>query len=391
MRRISGLACLLATTAAAVPASAEIVLFGNARLGIGYNIDNEGEVARPASDDTSSSDNRTTTVEVLDPATGETVEEEIVTEVGSTEDLRAVSRIRWGVTMTGETESGVAFGATIRADNASSGGTGDSAATGQTAGEVFVSSSWGVLTFGDIDGADYARVGDPIGNVTLTGLGDFNELPFISNGGGSDNDELQFITQPDVRPTVRYDYDYEGFGLSLSTDRDLNSVGVGGSYAHDFSDMASVRIGAGYYDFSAFTGEIDGYGEIDVPDGKEWSLSLTGEYGDFQAGVGYASIDAGDIGQLDVLSLGAGASFDAWTVMAYYANVVSGDELFGEAYDGNDSYGASLAYDLGGGASVNMGVARSYGADAVGTPGADQYAPAFAASTVADFGISMKF
>lgn len=29
--------------------------------------------------------------------------------------------------------------------------------------------------------------------------------------------------------------------------------------------------------------------------------------------------------------------------MASYSNVVSGDALFGEAYDGNDSFGASLA------------------------------------------------
>ena len=44
----------------------------------------------------------------------------------ATDDLRAVSRVRFGVNMTGETDSGITFGATIRADNAS-GGQGDPA------------------------------------------------------------------------------------------------------------------------------------------------------------------------------------------------------------------------------------------------------------------------
>ena len=47
------------------------------------------------------------------------------------DDLRAVSRVRFGVNMTGETDSGITFGATIRADNAQGGQGGTD---GQTAG-----------------------------------------------------------------------------------------------------------------------------------------------------------------------------------------------------------------------------------------------------------------
>lgn len=406
MKRVIPCLALLLSSAAALPAMAEITLSGNARLGLGYNIDNEGTPMRPSEDDVSSKDNKTRTIQKeetvdvrsVDPETGEVtftqqtrqVDEDVVTQIGTTDDLRAVSRIRFIFTATGETESGIAFGASIRADNADKGGTSGSAVTGQTGGDVFVSGAWGTLTFGDTDGADYARVGDPIGNVSLTGLGDWNELPFVSNGGGADNDELQFVTDPAARPTVRYDYDYEGFGFSLSTDRELNAVGVGGGYTHEF-DKGEISIGLGYYDWTEFDGELSYYGEVTVPDGDEWSASLKGEYDNFQAGIGYASIDAGWVGQLDVLNVGLGATFGAWTAMAYYSAVVSGDELFGDAMDGENSYGASLAYDLGGGAQVQMGLVRSYGADAIGKPGDDQYAPALEAATIADFGISMKF
>jgi len=161
-------------------ASAEIALFGNARLGLAYNIRNNGE---PDYQPTARANG-------------------VVTARAGSDDLRAISRIRFGVLMTGETDSGIAFGASIRADNAPAGEGGE---IGQRAGGVFVTGDWGTLSFGDIDGADYHQVGDAVSNVALTGLGDYNETPFLSNGGGSDYDALQFITDPDALPTVRFD------------------------------------------------------------------------------------------------------------------------------------------------------------------------------------------
>ncbi len=195
MRRL----VLLLSTAVlpAATASAEVTLSGTARLGIGYGVLNNGDPW-------------------LEPTRTETVDRggapvAVDTRLGAPDDeLRALSRVRFVFTGVGESDSGITFGASIRADNAPSGGTGPTAASGQTAGSAFVAGAWGTLTYGDVDGADYQRVGDPIRNVTLTGLGDFNELPFLSNGGGTDNDELQFLADPDVRPTVRYDYDIAG-------------------------------------------------------------------------------------------------------------------------------------------------------------------------------------
>jgi outer membrane protein OmpU len=393
MRATFGSASIAALLAASA-ASAEITLSGDARLGIGYNIFNDGEARLETK--------RSVTVEevtgseiILDPETGEAVEVDVIeTETIDTvlgapdEELRAVSRVRFFFNAVGETESGIAFGAQVRADQAqgAQGGT-----RGQRSGEVFVTGDWGTLTYGDIDGADYARVGDPIGNVSLTGLGDFNELPFLSNGGGADNDELQFLANPDDRPTVRYDYDFESFGISVSTSRDLDAVGVGAGYTYEFEGDGTLDFGVGYYDFSEFTGDIPYVGDFQIPDGNQWSGSLRGSYGMFVGGVGYTSIDAGDAGKLDVLSAGAGVNVEAWRARAYYSTVTSGDELFGEAFDGVDSYGASLSYDLGGGARVAMGVARTYGADSIGEPGDSVFSPRVERVTLADFGITLSF
>lgn len=411
MKKILFASTALATLAVGGMASAEIVLFGSARLGLGYNINNDGTVNRPGEDDTSSKDNKKTTVtrtetvvqEFVDPETGEItfiqseqeVSEDVVTEVGSTEDFRAVSRIRWGVTMTGETDSGITFGASIRADNAGGGGTSATAVTGQTAGEVFVSGAWGTLTFGDTNAADEQHVGDAGGNLSLTGLGDLNETPYISNGGGFGDDRIAFAADPSARPTVRYDYNFAGFGVSVSTDRTLNSVGVGGSYTYEFAE-GSVTGGVGYYDFSEFTTEISGADTpVEVKGGEQWSVGLTGNYSGFSAGVVYtaASSDSNNdlaSGDLDVLNIGLGYEMDAWSFAAWYGKILTGNGNL-EAYNDQDTYGLTVAYDLGGGASVNFGIAQSYGRDSIGTAGDAGYIPAYEDATIGDFGIKMEF
>ena len=132
--------------------------------------------------------------------------------------------------MTGETDSGITFGASIRADNAEGG---EGGTDGQTEGEVFVSGSCGTLTYGDTNAADEQWVGDVPGDFSLTGLGELDETRFVSNGGGFGNDDGDRAspTTPFARPTVRYDFDFAGFGISLSSNRDLTDVGVGAGYA----------------------------------------------------------------------------------------------------------------------------------------------------------------
>jgi outer membrane protein OmpU len=360
MKKVLFASTALAALAVGGVASAQgIALFGTARLGLGYNIGNDGQV-------------------------------------DGDEDLRAVSRVRFGVNMTGETDSGITFGATIRADNAIN-GDGDPA-DGQTAGDVFVSGDWGTLTFGDTNAADEQWVGDVPGNLSLTQFDEVHETLFISNGGGAGDDNSDFASNPEARPTVRYDIDIAGFGLSLSSNRSLDDVGVGAGYSADFAG-GSWTVGLGYYNFSEFDivdaeefeiATLDDGTEVLVPGdlvtttvegGEQYSVGLNAEFESFGFGATY-TMAKGDEEEFDSLAIGGTFGWDAFTVGAWYHTIVSADGDV-EGLDGDTAYALTAEYDLGGGASVNGGVGQVDGAAFGGIDDDNQ--------TVADFGIKMAF
>lgn len=376
----------LAALAIGGAASAQgVSLFGDARLGLGYNINNDGSL-------------------------------------NGDEDLKAISRVRFGVNMTGETDSGITFGATIRADNAI-GGQGGS--LGQTAGNVFVSGSWGTLTFGDTNGADEQWVGDVPGNLSLTGLGDLQETFFISNGGSFGTDVgNNFASNPNARPTIRYDFDIAGFGISVSSDKNLGDVGVGAGYQMDYGS-GSFGIGVGYYNYLSFT-TVDETGTIGacyddttgtfgplgttgcpaaqaevvlpaaaisntIPKGEQWSASVTGDWENFGLGVVWTQASSNSnrfVEGADFSTIGVGGTFgwDAFTVGAYYVNIYDATDSLA-AYDGQDTYGLTAAYDLGGGAQVAGGIATTFGRGSDINPNRGPRD----GETVADFGIKMAF
>ena len=107
------------------------------------------------------------------------------------------SRARVAFALSGESDSGLSFGASFRADNAGASaqsvtcapllipGTpvcsvanGGGAANG-VAGSVYISGAFGKLSMGDVDSAIKAAVGQ-VSGVGLTGLGDQNE---VAHGG----------------------------------------------------------------------------------------------------------------------------------------------------------------------------------------------------------------
>jgi outer membrane protein OmpU len=372
---------LFATTATAalafggIASAQGIALFGEARLGLGYNINNEGGVAQ----------------EIVDNGDG-TFSQDFI------DDARAVSRVRFGVNMTGESDSGITFGATIRADNAV-GGEGDAPLSGQTAGSVFVSGSWGTLTYGDTNAADEQWVGDVPGDYSLTGLTEVDETRFVSNGGSfGQGTGTNFASNPEARPTVRYDFDIAGFGVSGSTNRDLNDIGVGVGYAADFGG-GSWSVGLGYYDFQEFTAIDDDFpfATTFVPDGHQWSAGVEATYESFGFGITYTSLDTSENAdgvdfEADNLLVGASVGFGAWSVGAVYGNIMSASGGL-EGFDGSQAYGLTAEYDLGGGASINGGVFQSYD-QPLGTFDAatgDLIETDFDSAVIADFGITMAF
>jgi outer membrane protein OmpU len=368
MKKILFASTALAGLAIGGMASAQgITLFGDARLGLGYGINNDGSLAL----DTSVEEEPVLDANgdpVLDANGDPLVNEVLVTEPD--DELRAVSRVRFGVRMTGETDSGITFGASIRADNS---GNGQGSTFGQRAGDVFVSGSWGTLTYGDTAGADERNVGDVPGGVGITGLGDFNETFYFTNGGEVGVEDSGFEAKPNARPTVRYDYSLAGANLSASTDRDLADIAVGASYTFDF-DAGSVTAGIGWAsvaEFIAFGGAqtVQGVQVIPrtlIPEVEQFSASLKGTFGGFTLGGVYTTAETDTIdsvqnpgervkGELDTWLIGAEYDWNEWTFGGFYHKVQKAGGTTIEALDGNDVYGIGFSYDLGGGAAVRAG------------------------------------
>lgn len=353
MKQILFASTALAALAIGGAASAEVALFGDARLGAGYKVDNDGDV------------------------------------LDTDDDIQAISRVRFGVQMTGESDAGITFGATIRADNAINGeGLDDNRGfSNQRAGSVFVSGAFGTLTFGDIDEAHQFHVGD-LPELGLTGLGFFNELPYLGNRGGipdgrdeqSDPDDFDAgVSGGNYRPTVRYDYSFAGLGVSISTGSQLDSYAVGASYTFDFGG-SSITAGGGYFNGEANAVDpVSGLSEATEAD--QWVVGAQGTFGGFNAQVNYSTAEVDGEGDLETVGAGLGTTLGMFGVNAFYHRLL--ENPLGE--DDDDAYGVDMTVDLGGGAAIRGGVVRTFsvfqGDDADDTE----------SETIADFGISLAF
>lgn len=322
---------LLATTmlvAGASIAAAEVTLSGDARMGVISNF----------------SDNNAAN--------------------GDESDLTFTSRARVAFTLSGESDSGLSFGASFRADNAGGAAAGD-------AGSVFVSGAFGKLSMGDVDGAAQAATGHVAG-VGLTGLGDRNESTFLAAGDGATD------------PTALYEYSAGAFTGYLSVTNpvpvlvapalvtataDLQAVALGAKYT--FGDYT---IGLGYENLSGWQGAAAALPQVDNTDldhvvlkvsGTVAGLSLQGLYGSADGTRGGAAVDGEQY-----------AASVSYTTGALSATVFYTDD---SGLGGTTAYGLGGSYDLGGGASVVGGVVE------------DKDANAGAGATAFDLGLSFSF
>ena len=227
-----------------------------------------------------------------------------------TDDLAFTSRIRISFAASGETDGGLTFGGSIRADNSGNGAAG-------TAGSVFISGAFGRLTMGDVSGAAEAAVGDVAG-VGLTGLGDLNEATYLSNGGAG------------VRPTMRYDYTTGALGFHLSADNPIAS------------EAYSVAV---TYNGGAFKGGL-GYEVNDDIDADHIIAGVEATFGGATVKAIYGTADIGGASG-DQYGVSLAYAFDAITATVFYYD----DEELG----GAEAYGIGAAYSLGGGATLRGG------------------------------------
>jgi outer membrane protein OmpU len=240
-------------------------------------------------------------------------------------------------TMTGETDNGLSFGASVDLDEG-----GNQAAVKDNSDDggiaIFVSGDFGTVTMGDTDGAlDWAlteagNVGNP-GSIADDETSHAGYVGSYGDGRGGDGQIL------------RYDFSAGDFGVAVSLESNEDAGGnsvdygyaIGLKYNLDLGGT-TIALGAGY---QTTVSEEDIVG-ISAAATMDNGLSL-----------GIVYTDWSDSANDSQLGLGIGYTTGALSLHANYTQV---DLAAGGDIDG---FGISAAYDLGGGAVVHLGYADS--------------------------------
>ena len=306
-----------------------------------------------------------------------------VVDYGNDPEFSARARVKF--TMVGETDGGLAFGASFRADQASGAQSGNE---DMSAGTVYVQGEFGKFEMGDVLSAAEAAFGD-LDGVGYTGLNDYTDITYI-NGDGGDADSRGSISLNPVNQGTGslFSYSNAGFGFY---------VGLFDGVANGVSDV--------------FAGAID---EDSVDSDMSYSVALSYGTDTWSAGLGYlangdftATTHGGAAisqdGAEQIIVSGSG-TFGATTVKAYYSDFdnwywensyglsvsYSADALTFTGFArrdsdvlaalttdraDQDSFGVGVGYDLGGGAALKAGIVDSDWED----------------DTIFDAGITMSF
>ena len=262
------------------------------------------------------------------------------------DETTAKNRVRVAFSLSGETDSGLAFGASIRADNAGTGNSG-------TGGSQYLSGSFGKISMGDLNGADEDMVGD-ISAMSLGGLGSNQEHSYQSSG----HNLAYWISMAGINFGVSTDAgggSSTAMGLNWSGDLGGGTVTVGlgqSSVGGNTETSISASLGMG-----GFTGKI---------------LSSTNDNGPVivkeVAAVAATTAYVAEIKTPDTETMGFSLSYniDALTITAYNKGMTTTGTT-DKKYSG-----VGVSYDLGG------MVAKAGVADADG-------------QSVMDFGVSFSF
>ena len=268
-------------------------------------------------------------------------------------------------TMSGQTDTGLTFGASIDLDESDGSGSGSNTppdAEGASAAfdnraqggeEIFISGAFGTLTMGDTDGAlDWALQEIGIGGT----LGDAHTAHAGYNGNG-------FADGAGGGQIARYDHSFGDFAVALSA-----------SISDDASDEDVLAAGA-KYNVSLPAMELGlgvGYSQLGH-DGEEDSAIGVSLDANFTNGIRAILnwVDMGDVNQLptdpdpvgeNYVGVGLGYTVDDWTFAVNWGKY---SEKYPEGYlaplhdRGQAGYAVVVNYDLGGGAEVQLGYTKS--------------------------------
>ena len=245
-------------------------------------------------------------------------------------------------TLSGETDGGLTFGATVDLDE--NGAFGNTTQGGET---IFISGGFGTLTMGDTDGAfDWALTEVAFNSGSIAD-------DETAHAGYSGNPGLDGLFDGQI---ARYDYTIGSFGFALSAEIDDTDVadpvlGIGFKYDLDLGG-STIGLGLGYQ-----TTEI---GALDL---SAIGVSANATFGAVTVGINYSefenhvqingarTVTPGFDG--DHLAIGVGYTSGPISLSANYgtADIGGGNEAEG--------IGLSAGYDLGGGAVLQAGYGNS--------------------------------
>lgn len=234
------------------------------------------------------------------------------------------SRVRIVFTASGETDSGLSFGASMRADQ--TGGNADGSENGDST--VFISGAFGKLTMGDVSGAADALVGQTSG---------------IGYGPNDGLHEIGFIESEKTAVYYEYSTGALTFGLGIGQvyfDDDAD----GSENDNDSADTANIGV---KYSTDAYSVAL-AYETSDTQD----LISLGGS-ATFGAATVKMRVSDSDIAGLDTTySLSLDYVTGATTITAVYTDFGNTTSFSPDT----QHIGVGATYDLGGGAKLAGGV-----------------------------------
>jgi outer membrane protein OmpU len=240
------------------------------------------------------------------------------------------SRVRIGFTASGETDSGLTFGASMRVDQ--NGGNTDGTRNDDSA--VYISGGFGKLSMGDLNGAADALVGQ------------------VSGVGYGPHDALQELAFVGSHKTAVY-YEYSDGALTFG-------VGSGQLIDGDRTYSVGAKYAANGYSV-ALGWESDSFTDV-----KQISISGSAVFGPATVKARISDSNVTDADRTYAISVDylTGAT----TLTAFYSNFGNTlvDTDFPDFFLSEDTQhiGIGAAYDLGGGAKVAGGVVRQSNDDA---------------------------
>ena len=98
--------------------------------------------------------------------------QEVAAVAKAADTTEAVNRVRISFAASGETDSGIAFGLSARADQSNT----------TTGGSQYISGAFGKIKMGDLGGADKDAAGHIAGGVGVSGMGSANEIAYQAAG-----------------------------------------------------------------------------------------------------------------------------------------------------------------------------------------------------------------